>query len=85
MLKSIGVGPEGQLSKLDHMVLALKFCRSNFERNEYYSQNCSAVREVLETLSDWKKRLRVDKRKLGANRLDNISRLKCGLDEVGAP
>lgn len=81
-LRRRGVGPEGQLTKLEHIPLTLKWLKLRLLPGSNYTAGYEAIAHMETTMVTWKNSLRKEKRKLQANRLDALSRLPLDLNSV---
>ena len=81
-LRKRGVGPEGQLTKLEHLTLVLRWLKSRLIPGENYTAGFEAISHIEDKVRTWKLSLRKEKRKLQANRLDTLSRLPLDLNSV---
>ena len=83
-VESSGCGPEGQLTKLDAISIALSFVKLHIceeDSNEALFTQCIRMDE---TIHAWKRTIRVQRRKKAEARIEDLSATPLSLDEVSA-
>ena len=83
-LHALGVGPEGQLAKLEGVSVALKYLGIRYcdRTNEGFLDFQTSMTLMEAKLDSWKRQLRRQKKKLSLQRLDALSTSSLTLADV---